>query len=151
MAPSCTCPPKSLVHSVHCPAYVEPRFTSSVHDDVLRAGRTMGLPDALSTAVADHFANKHVRVPVQSAPVVPLVTDASESLPINAGNVQVLLNLLWPGNRFVVSSVEHDGEVTVSYRNGRAPNVVRGRLGEPVLPLLLAVQKALRRHGSDLL
>lgn len=92
-----------------------------------------------------------IDVPVQPAPAVPTIVDTRESLPINAGNVQVLLNLLWPGNRFVVTQVEHDGEVAITYRNGRAPSVVHGRLGEPVLPLLLAVQKALRRHGSDLL
>lgn len=120
----------------------------SLRDDAVRAARVPGAPQAMAEAVIEHYDAK---VPPQAAPVVPLLREEGESLPINAGNVQVLLNLLWPGNRFVVSSVEHDGEVNIHYRDGRVPNVVHGRIGEPVLPLLLAVQKSLRRHGSNLL
>lgn len=110
-----------------------------------RAAAVFG--DRLDRATAELMG---LEVPPQT-PDVPTLSAAGETLPINAGNVQVLVNLLWPGNRFVVQQVDHDGEVAITFRNGRAPSVVHGRLGEPVLPLLLAVQKALRRHGSDLL
>lgn len=94
--------------------------------------------------------NGPVEVPHQTVDV-PTLRAAGETIAANPGNVQVLVNLLWPGNRFVVAGFDHDCGVGVVFRNGPAPNAVRVRCGEPVLPFLWALQKAIHRHGSDLL